>query len=58
MQVIDREELERKHRELDEHIRRLEAHHGNELEIRRLKREKLHLKEQIARLAHDRLSAA
>lgn len=58
MQVIDREELERKHRELDEHIRRLEAYHSNELEIRRLKREKLHLKEQIARLAHDRVSAA
>jgi hypothetical protein len=58
MQVIDREELERKHRELDEQVRQLQAHHGNELEIRRLKREKLRLKEQIARLTHDQMSAA
>jgi hypothetical protein len=47
-------ELKMEHRDLDAAIERLEADHAhNELEIRRLKRRKLLLKDQIARLERE-----
>jgi len=47
-------ELKMEHRDLDAAIERLEADHAHdELQIRRLKRRKLLLKDQIARLERD-----
>ena len=47
-------ELKMEHRDLDAAIERLEADHAHdELQIRRLKRRKLLLKDQIARLERE-----
>ena len=47
-------ELKKEHRDLDAAIERLEADQAHdELEIRRLKRRKLLLKDQIARLERE-----
>ncbi|MFO8156238.1 MAG: YdcH family protein [Pseudomonadota bacterium] len=44
-------QLRREHRELDDHIARLTAERvGNQLELSRMKRRKLQLKDDIARL--------
>ncbi len=49
-------EFRRQHRDLDEAITALvEKGTGDQLTIRRLKKQKLHLKDQIA-LIHDRLT--
>lgn len=50
------ETLKAAHRALDERIRQLEDEWGTEqLEIQRLKRRKLQLKDRITKLEHSRL---
>ena len=49
---VDLEALKAEHRRLDERIQALSAEHGpDQLEIARLKRDKLRLKDQIQRIA-------
>jgi hypothetical protein len=52
----DLEALKAQHRSLDERIRALSAEHGpDQLEIARLKRDKLRLKDQIQRIAAENI---
>ena len=52
----DLEALKAQHRSLDERIRALSAEHGpDQLEIARLKRDKLRLKDQIAQIADSNI---
>ena len=47
-------ELERRHQSLKREIAEAQAHPGaNETEIAAMKRRKLHIKDEIARLKHD-----
>ncbi len=51
---IKLEVLRREHRDLDEAIHALqEARHPDQLRIRRLKKQKLHLKDQIAQIEDE-----
>ncbi len=52
---VELEEFKREHRDLDVAISALEAAAGDQLTIRRLKKQKLYIKDKIAQL-EDRLT--
>ncbi|AZQ66138.1 DUF465 domain-containing protein [Silicimonas algicola] len=52
---VELEEFKREHRDLDVAISALEATAGDQLTIRRLKKQKLYIKDKIAQL-EDRLT--